>query len=218
MLNKKRIYAGILCFLMLFILCACGNKKEEKPAVYTEEHYDDLVRNVTVTYNKTKIKAPFKLQDFIDAGLEWDSENRGEEIVAPDEINNGESFLKIPGDEKVLYYVAQNLEKKETPLKNCTVVLLVTDSEKITINEITPNKSSYEDVIALYGKDVENRKSTYDEEMPVCYEEGRTLLLEYWAFDKGENNKDSLFSEYIFQAHISVEKNTISHVSIQLRK
>ena len=45
---------------MLFILCACGNKKEEKPAVYTEEHYDDLVRNVTVTYNKTKIKAPFK--------------------------------------------------------------------------------------------------------------------------------------------------------------
>ena len=223
-LNKKRIYAGILCFLMLFTLCACENKKEEKPTekpkpeVYEEKYYGDLVSNACLEYNGTKIDAPFTVQQLIDVGLEWSTEEQKDEIVPVYNMSSENSVLKVPNGESVVHFVAHNLGDKDASIKDCYVTLLTTNSEEITVNGVTPYKTTYEDVIKTFGKDVAERRKTYEEESKVCYDEGRRLDMEYLAKGKDQKIGDRNIADFILKTYVAVDENIINYVSLQVRE
>ncbi len=225
MWNKKRsLLTGILCLVALLSLCACGKKDEKekvqkpKPEVYEEEYYGDLVRNAYIEYKGTKIDAPFTVQQLIDAGLEWSTEEQKDEIVPVYNMSSKNSVLKVPDGKGVVHFVAHNLEDKDASIKDCYVTLLTTNSEEITVNGITPYKTTYEDVIKTFGKDVAERRKTYEEESKVCYDEGRRLDMEYLAKGKNQTFGEKQISDFILKTYVSVEKNIIDYVSLQVRE
>ena len=224
MFNKNKLLACLLCVAIILSLCACGEQKKEekketpKPEVYEETYYGDLVRNAYIEYNGTKIDAPFTVQQLIDAGLAWNTEEQANEIVPVYNMSSENSILKIPDSESVVHFVAHNLGKEDASIKDCYVTLLTTNSDKITINGVTPYKTTYENVIQTFGKDVSERQKTYEEEVKVCYEEGRRLDMEYLAKGKDQKIGDRNIADFILKTYVAVDKNIINYVSLQVRE
>lgn len=142
-----------------------NNQYEKENIVYelneNSETYKKAIIDFTLTYNGKTLKYPFKLKDVQTLGLEVDEYYLTKNVAA----KTGQGNIRIYLEGENLTLNVTNDTNTDLQAGECIVDYASTANTSITINGITPGKSTYEDVLKSFGRDTEKRKNTYKNEL-----------------------------------------------------
>lgn len=200
---------AVATVVLTFASCG-GTKSTIKGKTGTE-----LIKCMEVSANGKIIKVPFKIKDLESLGFKLATGKSSDVKVEKGGLSSGNVVFKNNSGDMVVA-LARNNTDKETTLPNCDAFNVSTTSNKVSINGITPDTSTYEDVLAKLGKDIEERADKFEDEIKRLKGDGDNeyimLSLSYSVPVSDENNKTIIYS-----MNIDVDEQTgkVRNVSIQ---
>ncbi len=225
---KKRIIF-VICLMLTLILAVVvvitisANKTSKKKEniegkkeyrVYNEKTDGNLINKMTLTYNGKTLTIPFKVSDLISIGFKYRYDTDKTMIIKPNSFNIGGSDLLIGDSKESVHVIAYNTTDKQITFGDCYVTNISSSSDKITMNKITPKKSTYYDLLEYLGKDDSKRRDDFEEEKNVGKSEMRQLNLKYWVDGSSEYIGNRAIDDIGFQVKIK-EDGLVESVSME---
>ena len=197
--------------MVVLTFASCGGTKSTiKGKTGTE-----LIKCMEVSANGKIIKIPFKVKDLESLGFKLATGKSSDVKVEKGGLSSGNVVFKNNGGDMIVA-LARNNTDKETALSNCIAFNVSTTSNKVSINGITPDTSTYEDVLAKLGKDIEERADKFEDEVKRLKGDSDNeyimLSLSYSVPVSDENNKTIIYSMNI---DIDEQTGKVRNVSIQ---
>lgn len=233
----KKLLKVLSIAFMLVLATGCGSSSDqdvendessvETPADKTEtskyDLYDrdedsGLINKMELGYDGKTLEMPYTIQDLSNIGIDCDFDSRTQDDIEPEGINMGGDYLDIPKESESrvrLYVLGHNITTSNVKFPALTVTSTSTMSSQISMNGVTPGKTTYEEVLEKFGKDEDYRKDTYEEELVSSKENDRSMTMEFradGATDKiGERDLDYI----VFTIDFKSDKNVVESVSME---
>lgn len=197
--------------MVVLTFASCGGTK----STIEGKTGTELIKCMEVSANGKIIKVPFKIKDLESLGFKLATGKSSDVKVEKGGLSSGNVVFKNNSGDMIVA-LARNNTDKETTLPNCDAFNVSTTSNKVSINGITPDTSTYEDVLAKLGKDIEERADKFEDEIKRLKGDSDNeyimLSLSYSVPVSDENNKTIIYS-----MNIDVDEQTgkVRNVSIQ---
>lgn len=236
-MKMKKFLSITCCALLMMSLAGCGGKSEnsDKPAggsdkqveaeeeenvnskyrLYDETKDGELIKEMRIYYNDdTRWGQNKTVAQITEMGMRWATDEEWQQDI-PSHESTGEFSLLIPDDEEnnLMYVEAYNDKDDARNIRNTQVTKLSTASHLVTMDEVIPGTTTYEEVLEKFGRDKASRKDTYEEE---AGEDG-VVSLKY-AVDAG----DAIFGgglvadQYTLEVTFADGSNLVDTVTIEV--
>lgn len=120
------------------------------------------ISTLTFTYNGHTLTYPFSLKDMEDIGITFYDYIKDRTVSRRGAVGNIDG-MTAPGEGKMVL-VATNLSSEPLDIMDCTVTYIYSTNTKYAVNSVQPGTTTYEEVLALFGRDKEERKNTLHNE------------------------------------------------------
>ena len=212
----KILSIGLMATMIITAFAGCGNKTGGDVPLVTPQIEgktgEDLVKCMEVTAGDKTITVPFTISNLESLGFKLGTGNSADVKVEVDGLSSGNVVFKNEtGD--IIVALARNETGSETTLPNCTAFNVSTSSSNVMINGITCGKSTYADVLAKLGKDIDERADTFEAEKERISKESDDfffLNLSY-SYPVSENDETIIYSMI---CDIDADTGTVSNVTI----
>ncbi len=143
----------------------------------------ESVNTMWIEYQGQKIDFPATVQELNQIGLSCPEELLGMEVATGENVS-----YTVNTDGGKIMIGAVNPSGETIACEECVIFMFGCGAEDVSMNGVVYNQTSYDEMIALLGKDVAERRDTAEEEYEVCETEGRAYKLAYTADSEGTEN------------------------------
>lgn len=235
----KRTFKLLSLALILVLTTGCGSttddstgEENDNPTVETPENqpseskyglYDrdedsDLINKMELGYDGKTLEMPYTIQDLSNMGIDCDFESRTQDDIEPEGINMGGDYLDIPKESESrvrLYVLGHNITTSNVKFPALTVTSTSTMSSQISMNGVTPGKTTYEEVLKKFGKDEDYRKDTYEEELASSKENDHSMTMEFYADPATDKIQERDVDHIVFTIQFKSDENVVKSVSME---
>lgn len=237
-MKMKKFLSVACCALMVMSLAGCGSKaaNSDKPAggsdkqadveveeenvnskyrLYDETKDSDAIKEMRIYYHSKTCWGQSKtVVEVTGMGFRWEKDEDYIKDI-PSHENTGEFTVQIPDDEEdnLLHMWAYNINDDSRRILNIQVTKLSTASHLVTMDDVTPGTTTYEDVLEMFGRDKASRKDTYEEE---AGEDGAVSLKYSVDAESAIFGGGLVADQYTLEVTFAGDSNLVDTVAIEV--
>lgn len=197
-MKRKRFLSVACCALLVLSMAGCGSKaadsdkpaKSDQPAkeihyeskypLYDEEEMNNTLGFMAIKYNGESVRIRVIVGGLIgELGLQHEQDDMGQSEVPGQSFKEEKLIIPLDKEGKTFDIVTYNGNEEARILDNTEVGTYSTDSKEISFDDVTIGTTTYEEILEMYGRDVDGRRDTFDEEVDAYKDEGRSLTICY---------------------------------------